>query len=85
MLNFTEDSDNPAFRLQYLQNKNEVYQAISDILAEDPRSIYRRNSCKDSLYHFAVDSVHVTCWFFDQFAEILFIQPASYVPQTRGS
>ncbi|ESO05036.1 hypothetical protein HELRODRAFT_78112, partial [Helobdella robusta] len=42
-----------------------IKQAIIDVLSSDPRSSYRRNRCKDKLYYFTIDNVHVTCWFDD--------------------
>jgi hypothetical protein len=50
-------------RLEYLTDVDQARAAITDILREDPRSTYRRKHCRDSLYHFSVDMLHVTCWF----------------------
>jgi len=44
-------------------NEEQIYKAITEVLCEDPRSIYRRHKCKDRLYYFTVECVHVTTWF----------------------
>ena len=49
-------------------------QAISSILAADPRSTYRRRQCSDRLYYFNVDSLHITCWFDEDIVEVLKIE-----------
>ena len=36
---------------------------VSEILAGDPRSIYRKDKCSDRLYFLELDSLHVTAWF----------------------
>lgn len=61
---------------RYLQSAVEARRAIEAVLAADPRSVYRRKLCQDRLFYFTVDTVHVTCWFGDDFAEVLRIQPA---------
>ncbi|XP_063432719.1 tRNA (adenine(37)-N6)-methyltransferase-like [Mytilus trossulus] len=66
------------FCLKYLKSGIEVSKAISDILCQDPRSVYRRKHCVDSLYYFVVDIVHVTAWFDKQVAEVVRIQPVSH-------
>ena len=48
---------------------------ITRVLAEDPRSTYRRQKCSELLYYFIVDCVHVTAWFEDEVAEVLRINP----------
>ena len=40
-----------------------VQKIIGEILFEDPRSVYRRDECKDRLYYFKVKPVSVTVWF----------------------
>ncbi|XP_055973210.1 tRNA (adenine(37)-N6)-methyltransferase [Sorex fumeus] len=62
---------------RYLQSAAEARQAIEAVLAADPRSVYRRKLCQDRLFYFTVDTVHITCWFGNNFAEVLWIQPAS--------
>ncbi|NP_001089297.1 uncharacterized protein LOC734345 [Xenopus laevis] len=63
----------PSFR--YFQSPEEAKCAISNVLCADPRSVYRRKQCQDRLFYFSLDTVHVTCWFGDGFAEVLRIQP----------
>ena len=36
---------------------------VSDVLAGDPRSIYRKDKCSDRLYFLELDGLHVTAWF----------------------
>lgn len=69
------------FKLNYMKNKDEVREAIINILENDPRSIYRRTKCEDKLYFFTVDSVHVTCWFDyeSQVAEVVRLQPVKAI------
>lgn len=68
-----------AYKLQFLQNTSEAEQAITDVLIGDPRSAYRRKSCADRLYYFICDSMHITCWFDETIAEVLKIQPVSFI------
>lgn len=74
---FSADSADPRYRLQFLEDVEQVRQSIGEILRDDPRSVYRRNGCQDRLYYFTVDSVHLTCWFDDdeRVVEILKIKP----------
>lgn len=65
---------------KYLQSTEEAQRAIEAVLAADPRSVYRRKLCQDRLFYFTVDTVHVTCWFGDCFAEVLRVQPTSGPP-----
>lgn len=67
------------YKLEFLQSTAEARQAITDVLIGDPRSAYRRKSCKDRLYYFICDSMHITCWFDDNVAEVLKVQPVSSV------
>ncbi|XP_006863204.1 PREDICTED: nef-associated protein 1 [Chrysochloris asiatica] len=62
---------------KYFQSAEEAKHAIEAVLSADPRSVYRRKLCQDRLFYFTVDTVHITCWFGDGFAEVLRIQPAS--------
>ncbi|XP_076102294.1 tRNA (adenine(37)-N6)-methyltransferase-like [Mytilus galloprovincialis] len=73
------------FCLKYLKSGMEVSKAISDILCQDPRSVYRRKHCVDSLYYFVVDIVHVTAWFDKQVAEVVKIQPVSHAEHYKNS
>ncbi|XP_052099417.1 tRNA (adenine(37)-N6)-methyltransferase-like [Mytilus californianus] len=73
------------FCLKYLKSGIEVSKAISDILCQDPRSVYRRKHCVDSLYYFVVDIVHVTAWFDKQVAEVVRIQPVSHAEHYKNS
>ena len=36
---------------------------VSEILAGDPRSLYRKDKCSDRLYFLELDGLHVTAWF----------------------
>ena len=36
---------------------------VSEVLAGDPRSIYRKDKCSDRLYFLELDGLHVTAWF----------------------
>lgn len=69
------DSGGPSFR--YFQSIEEAKCAISTVLSADPRSVYRRNRCLDRLFYFSLDTMHMTCWFGDGFAEVVRIQPVS--------
>lgn len=68
-------SGGPSFR--YFQSIEEAKCAISTVLSADPRSVYRRNRCLDRLFYFSLDTMHMTCWFGDGFAEVVRIQPVS--------
>ncbi|XP_066576810.1 tRNA (adenine(37)-N6)-methyltransferase [Amia ocellicauda] len=64
----------PCFR--FLRSPEEAAAAIGGVLSADPRSVYRRARCLDQLFHFCLDTAHVTCWFGDGFAEVLRVTPA---------
>ena len=69
------------YKLQFLSGREDVRAAIVSMLSEDPRSVYRREKCRDALYFFCVDQVHVTCWFDEREhrAEVVRLQPLSFV------
>ncbi|XP_077988537.1 tRNA (adenine(37)-N6)-methyltransferase-like [Glandiceps talaboti] len=73
----TDDSHPQDYTLGFLNDWQEAKKAIGDILQADPRSTYRRKHCQDNLYYFTVDHVHVTCWFTNDMAEVIRIQPVS--------
>ncbi|XP_004065973.2 tRNA (adenine(37)-N6)-methyltransferase [Oryzias latipes] len=66
-------SDRPGF--QFLRSTDEAASAIRGILSADPRSVYRRTRCKDRLFFFTLDTADVTCWFGEDFAEVLQVRP----------
>lgn len=70
----------PSFR--FFQSFEEAKSAITEVLSADPRSVYRRNQCLDRLFYFSLDTIHITCWFGDGFAEVLKIQPISEQSKT---
>ncbi|XP_063770736.1 tRNA (adenine(37)-N6)-methyltransferase [Pseudophryne corroboree] len=76
------DSGGPSFR--YFQSFEEAKCAISNVLSADPRSVYRRNQCLDRLFYFSLDTIHITCWFGDGFAEVLKIQPVAGQPESKN-
>lgn len=65
--------------LNFINSSSTAKQAISGILQNDPRSVYRKNKCSDKLYFFEVDNMHVTCWFDDMIAEVLRVKPTNKV------
>lgn len=65
--------------LNFINSSLTAKQAISGILQNDPRSVYRKNKCSDKLYFFEVDNMHITCWFDDMIAEVLRIKPINKV------
>ncbi|KAG8196857.1 hypothetical protein JTE90_027569 [Oedothorax gibbosus] len=50
---------------------SEAKEVISEVLRNDPRSVYRKQKCSDRLYYFSINILHVTCWFDDNIAEVL--------------
>ena len=64
-----------------LQNEfrchQDIKQAITEVLEEDPRSNYRKEKCSDKLYFFSVDYVKVTCWFDENIVEVVKINVAN--------
>nr|XP_006814201.1 PREDICTED: nef-associated protein 1-like [Saccoglossus kowalevskii] len=64
------------FVFDFFEDALEAKKAIRDILESDPRSTYRRYQCKDSLYYFTIDTMHITCWFDDNVVEVVKIKPA---------
>lgn len=61
---------------KYFRSAEEAKCAIEAVLAADPRSVYRRQLCQDRLFFFTVDVAHVTCWFGEDFVEVLRIKLA---------
>lgn len=53
-------------KLNWLESRCQLQVAITEILTQDPRSVYRRDQCSDRLYFTDVDTVHVTAWFDDR-------------------
>ncbi|XP_075067029.1 tRNA (adenine(37)-N6)-methyltransferase isoform X2 [Mixophyes fleayi] len=76
------DSGGPSFC--YFQSFEEAKCAITNVLSADPRSVYRRNRCLDRLFYFSLDTIHITCWFGDGFAEVLRIQPVAGQSEARN-
>ncbi|XP_069820433.1 tRNA (adenine(37)-N6)-methyltransferase isoform X2 [Dendropsophus ebraccatus] len=74
------ESGEPSFR--FFKSFGEAKCAITNVLSADPRSVYRRNQCLDRLFYFSLDTIHVTCWFGEGFAEVLKIQPVA--KQSKG-
>lgn len=72
---FSAGSSSDKFSMEFFKNWSELKEAITSILSADPRSTYRRNSCSDRLYFFPLDNAHITCWFRDDLAEVLMVQP----------
>nr|XP_004454024.1 tRNA (adenine(37)-N6)-methyltransferase isoform X2 [Dasypus novemcinctus] len=66
---------------KFFRSAEEAKRAIEAVLSADPRSVYRRKLCQDRLFYFTIDIVHVTCWFGDDFAEVLRIKHASEAVQ----
>ncbi|CAL4140255.1 unnamed protein product, partial [Meganyctiphanes norvegica] len=73
---FSSNSHDQCYRLNYLKNSHELFEAICSVLKEDPRSIYRRQKCSSQLYFFTVDTAHITVWFDQNIAEVLKVKPA---------
>ncbi|XP_027714875.1 tRNA (adenine(37)-N6)-methyltransferase [Vombatus ursinus] len=69
---------------KYFRSVKEAKCAIIDVLAADPRSVYRRKHCQDRLFYFSMDTAHITCWFGDGFAEVLRIKHNDTVENTVG-
>lgn len=67
------------YRLQFLSGEEEIRTSILSVLSEDPRSVYRREKCSESLYFFTVDNIHVTCWFDKDRVEVVKVQPLHLV------
>ena len=66
---------NCGYCLNFIDSPSAAKQAISEILKNDPRSVYRKNKCSDKLYFFEIDNLHITCWFDDMIAEVLRVKP----------
>uniref|UniRef100_A0A8C5WC27 tRNA (adenine(37)-N6)-methyltransferase n=1 Tax=Leptobrachium leishanense TaxID=445787 RepID=A0A8C5WC27_9ANUR len=71
---FQAPGDSGAPSLRYFKSIEEAKCAISTVLSADPRSVYRRKQCQDRLFYFSLDTIHITCWFGDGFAEVLKVQ-----------
>uniref|UniRef100_T1J9I1 TsaA-like domain-containing protein n=1 Tax=Strigamia maritima TaxID=126957 RepID=T1J9I1_STRMM len=67
--------------LKYLTNLSEVESTITQLLSADPRSVYRRENCKDRLYYLTVDEIHITCWFDDEEKIVEVLKVKKYEPR----
>ncbi|XP_041640801.1 tRNA (adenine(37)-N6)-methyltransferase [Cheilinus undulatus] len=67
------ESNRPRFR--FLRSPQEAAAAIRGVLSADPRSVYRRTRCRDRLFFFTLDTADITCWFGQDFAEVLQVRP----------
>uniref|UniRef100_A0A8C3FZL4 tRNA (adenine(37)-N6)-methyltransferase n=2 Tax=Cyclopterus lumpus TaxID=8103 RepID=A0A8C3FZL4_CYCLU len=67
------ESDRPRFK--FLRSPEEAAAAIRGVLSADPRSVYRRTRCRDRLFFFTLDTADITCWFGQDFAEVLQVRP----------
>ncbi|XP_037776135.1 tRNA (adenine(37)-N6)-methyltransferase-like [Penaeus monodon] len=72
---FSATTEDEPYRLEFLRNEKELKNAISGVLSEDPRSVYRRKKCSSLLYYLTVDTAHVTAWFDDTTVEVLRVRP----------
>ncbi|CAL1531859.1 unnamed protein product [Lymnaea stagnalis] len=78
---FSQQSSDPDYRLHMFNHADEAKRSIAEIIQEDPRSVYRRQHCQDSLYYFNIDVLHVTCWFDDGKAQVIRVKPVTLVPK----
>ncbi|XP_063585587.1 tRNA (adenine(37)-N6)-methyltransferase-like [Penaeus indicus] len=76
---FSATTEDEPHRLEFLRNDKELKDAISSVLSEDPRSVYRRKKCSSLLYYLTVDTAHVTAWFDDTTVEVLRVRPVKNV------
>lgn len=67
------ESERPTFK--FLRSTEEAAAAIRGVLSADPRSVYRRTRCSDRLFFFTLDTVDITCWFGQDFAEVVQVRP----------
>ncbi|UYV69839.1 C9orf156 [Cordylochernes scorpioides] len=63
--------------LRYLRGPEDALAALADILAADPRSVYRKAKCSDRIFFFDLDVLHVSCWFDQDLVQVLKICPIS--------
>ncbi|XP_030050321.1 tRNA (adenine(37)-N6)-methyltransferase isoform X2 [Microcaecilia unicolor] len=68
-------SPDAAKSFRYCRSPEEMKHVITTILSADPRSVYRRKQCQDRLFYFTVDTAHITCWFGEEFVEVLQVKP----------
>ncbi|BFY98492.1 hypothetical protein BsWGS_01532 [Bradybaena similaris] len=80
---FSKQSSDLKYQFEMFSTAEEAAKSIADILREEPRSVYRRQHCQDSLYYFAVDVLHVTCWFDENIAQVVRIKPVASVPMLQ--
>ncbi|XP_033829373.1 tRNA (adenine(37)-N6)-methyltransferase [Periophthalmus magnuspinnatus] len=73
------EREGPKFK--FLRSTEEAIAAIRGVLSADPRSVYRRGRCTDKLFYFTLDTADVTCWFGQNFAEVLQIRPVQQLTE----
>lgn len=76
--------DGYRFQSKFVSSVYEAKEAITKILREDPRSVYRRKQCLDSLYYFTYDTLHITCWFEEECAVVVLIKPITDVEELEN-
>ncbi|XP_008315351.1 tRNA (adenine(37)-N6)-methyltransferase isoform X2 [Cynoglossus semilaevis] len=62
-------------RFKFLRSHTEAVAAVTGVLSADPRSVYRRTRCTDRLFFFTLDTADITCWFGQDFAEVVQVKP----------
>jgi len=75
-----------------LENPERLISVVSELLAGDPRSRYRRDRCSDRLYFIELDGLHITAWFDEdetdggtEIAEVLRIRYQSPLLSREGA
>jgi len=53
-------------------------QSITQILKEDPRSVYRRNKCTSDVYKMSIDNLNITCSFKGDMVMVISIVPKHF-------
>ena len=68
---FTESQ----YVLDSFHSTSEARTAITNVLRQDPRSVYRREKCSHEPYRFSIDNLNITCVFTEGKALVVEVQP----------
>lgn len=63
------------YLLENFSSISNARQAIVSVLRQDPRSVYRRDTCSQEMYKFSIDNLNISCQFTGTKVIVIDIQP----------
>lgn len=71
-------SHSRSWQVTTLPSLDAVRQSITQILQEDPRSVYRRNKCTSDVYKMSIDNLNITCSFKEDIVTVISVVPKHF-------